>query len=61
MPIDPATGEQQKLDISGSYARTVGRSLYDYYIPVYAGVNSDTGAAQWERNFDDKDASGDYH
>jgi TonB-linked SusC/RagA family outer membrane protein len=60
MPIDPATGEQQKLDISGSYGRTVGRSLYDWYIPVYAGVNSDTGAAQWERNFDDKDGSGDY-
>ena len=60
LPIDPATGEQQKLDISGSYGRTVGRSLYDYYIPVYAGVNSDTGAAQWERNFDDKDGSGDF-
>lgn len=58
MPIDPATGEQQKLDVSGNYARTVGRSLYDYYMPVYAGVNVDTGAAQWERSFNDLDGDG---
>jgi len=60
MPIDPATGEQQKLDIDGSFARTVGRSLYDWYMPVYAGVNTETGAAQWERNFDDKNSNGTY-
>ena len=58
MPIDPATGEQQKLDQDGSFARTVGRSLYDWYMPVYAGVNIETGAAQWERNFDDKNSNG---
>jgi TonB-linked SusC/RagA family outer membrane protein len=58
MPIDPATGEQQKLDQDGSFARTVGRSLYDWYMPVYAGVNAATGAAQWERNFDDKNSNG---
>lgn len=58
MPIDPATGEQQKLDQDGSFARTVGRSLYDWYMPVYAGVNAETGAAQWERNFDDKNSNG---
>ncbi len=60
MPIDPATGEQQKLDQDGSFARTVGRSLYDWYMPVYAGVNAQTGAAQWERNFDDKNSNGVY-
>jgi len=60
MPIDPATGEQQKLDQDGNFARTVGRSLYDYYMPVYAGVNSENGAAQWERNFDDKNSNGTY-
>ena len=58
MPIDPATGEQQKLDQDGSFARTVGRSLYDWYMPVYAGVNAATGAAQWERNYDDKNSNG---
>ena len=45
LPIDPLTGEQQKIAINGQFAYEVGRSLYDRYIPVYAGVNSDTGAA----------------
>ena len=58
LPIDPATGEQQKLDISGNYGRAVGRSLYDWYIPVYSGVNPATGAAQWERNYDDINNNG---
>ncbi|MDA1143984.1 MAG: SusC/RagA family TonB-linked outer membrane protein [Bacteroidetes bacterium] len=57
LPIDPATGEQQKF-INGSFAYEVGRSKYDWYMPVYSGVNAETGAAQWERNFDDKNSNG---
>jgi TonB-linked SusC/RagA family outer membrane protein len=60
LPIDPLTGEQQKIAINGQYAYEVGRSLFDRYIPVYAGVNSDTGASQWERSFDDKNGDGVY-
>ena len=60
MPIDPATGLQQNLDISGRFGRAKGRSLYEFYIPVYKGVDSDTGAAQWERIFNDLDSSGDF-
>jgi TonB-linked SusC/RagA family outer membrane protein len=60
LPIDPGTGEQQKLSIQGSFAYEVGRSLYDRYIPVYVGVNPDNGAAQWERNFDDVDGNGEF-
>jgi len=58
MPIDPATGLEQNLDVSGRYGRQKGRSLYDFYIPVYTGVNSDTGAAEWERYYDDVNANG---
>jgi TonB-linked SusC/RagA family outer membrane protein len=58
MPIDPTTGEEQRFDQEGSYGRTAGRSLYDWYMPVYVGVNSQTGAAQWERYFDDMDNDG---
>ena len=32
MPIDPATGLQQNLDISGRFGRAKGRSLYEFYI-----------------------------
>ena len=53
MPIDPATGLEQNLDVSGRYGRQKGKSLYDFYIPVYTGVNSETGAAEWERYYDD--------
>ena len=60
LPIDPSTGEQQELAINGQFAYEVGRSLYDRYIPVYAGVNSATGAAQWERYFDDVNGDGAY-
>jgi len=58
LPIDPTTGEEQRFDQDGSYGRTAGRSLYDWYMPVYAGVNSENGAAQWERYFDDVDNNG---
>ncbi len=61
MPIDPSTGEQQKFDSNGRFGRAVGRSIYDFYIPVYSGVNELTGAAQWERNYQDVDGSGDYN
>ncbi|MDP5231579.1 MAG: SusC/RagA family TonB-linked outer membrane protein [Cellulophaga sp.] len=60
LPIDPATGEQQKLNINGQFAYEIGRSLYDRYIPVYVGVNPETGAAQWERSFDDLDGNGEF-
>tara|TARA_R110000868_G_scaffold149070_1_gene371312 strand:- start:7108 stop:10377 length:3270 start_codon:yes stop_codon:yes gene_type:complete len=60
LPIDPATGEQQKLSFNGTFAYEVGRSLYDRYIPVYAGVNPATGAAMWERSFDDLDGNGEF-
>ncbi|WP_028376467.1 SusC/RagA family TonB-linked outer membrane protein [Leeuwenhoekiella sp. MAR_2009_132] len=60
LPIDPTTGQEQRFDQSGSYGRTAGRSLYDWYMPVYAGVNSENGAAQWERYFDDVDNNGEF-
>lgn len=60
LPIDPTTGEEQRFDQAGSYGRTAGRSLYDWYMPVYVGVNQATGAAQWERYFDDVDGNGVY-
>jgi TonB-linked SusC/RagA family outer membrane protein len=58
MPIDPATGEQKVLDISGAYGRAVGRSIYDYYMREWAGVDPTTGQAQWNLYFDDKNGDG---
>lgn len=60
LPIDPTTGREQLFDEAGIYGRAAGRSLYDFYMPVYAGVNSNTGAAQWERHYDDVDNNGEF-
>ncbi|MHA7099027.1 TonB-linked SusC/RagA family outer membrane protein [Roseivirga pacifica] len=58
MPIDPATGEEKVLDIAGSYGRTVGRSLFDYYMREWAGVNPDDGTAMWNLYYDDANGNG---
>lgn len=33
--------------ISGNYFFTEGRSIYDFYLPTYAGVDPETGESQW--------------
>jgi TonB dependent receptor len=32
---------------NGQFQYTVGHDLQEYYLPIWAGVNSQTGAAQW--------------
>jgi hypothetical protein len=58
--MDPATGKRKVIDPSGAYALAKGHSSYEYYMREWAGVNPDTGYAQWYRNFDDKNANGAY-
>ncbi len=60
LPIDPTTGEEQLFDEVGSYGRAAGRSIYDWYMPVYAGVNPENGSAQWERYFEDVNNDGEF-
>ncbi|AJA67909.1 MULTISPECIES: SusC/RagA family TonB-linked outer membrane protein [Myroides] len=47
MPIDPSTGREKVLDVNGIYGRSKGYSLGDFYMREWAGVNSETGQAQW--------------
>lgn len=59
MPIDDTTGQQKVLDVSeAGYGRTVGRSLYDFYMREWAGVNPQTGAAMWNVNYVDTNGNG---
>ena len=58
MPIDPATGKEKLFDPSGIYGLAKDHSAYEYYMRDYAGVNPDTGYAQWYRNFDDANGNG---
>ena len=54
MPLDPATGEQKLID----NGRSVGHSLYDFYIREWAGVDVETGAATWNMYYDDANGNG---
>lgn len=59
MPFDNATGMDKIIDVSeASFGRSAGRSLYDFYMREYAGVNSQTGAAQWFVNYVDNNNNG---
>lgn len=58
MPIDVSTGKPKNFDNNGAYGLAEGHNVYEYYMRVWAGVNPDTGYAQWERYFDDKNSDG---
>ncbi|NVJ45865.1 MAG: SusC/RagA family TonB-linked outer membrane protein [Cytophagia bacterium] len=60
MPIDPATDAPKVLDIAGGFGRTEGRSLFDYYMREWAGVDPADGRAMWNLYYDDADNNGAY-
>ncbi|BAV94500.1 TonB-dependent receptor [Ichthyobacterium seriolicida] len=45
----------QKEVIEGTKKWMVGKSIYDFFIPEYAGVDPKDGMAQWYKNEKDKD------
>jgi TonB-linked SusC/RagA family outer membrane protein len=58
MPIEPSTGLPKILDQSGNYGRAEGRSLFDFYIREWAGVNPDNGRALWNEYYHDANSNG---
>ncbi|MPT33032.1 MAG: SusC/RagA family TonB-linked outer membrane protein [Chryseobacterium sp.] len=61
MPFDPATLGPKILDVSEvGYGRAQGHSIYDYYMREWAGVNSQTGAAQWVMHYVDTNGNGQF-
>lgn len=53
MPIDPSTGKEKIIDVQGSYGWAKGRSLFDFYIRNFAGVDPATGTSMWTVYYDD--------
>jgi TonB-linked SusC/RagA family outer membrane protein len=53
MPLDPATGEPQILTPNGSYGWSKGRSIFDFYMREWAGVDPTDGAPMWFQYYDD--------
>ena len=61
LPIEPSTGEPKFFDESMSpWGRKEGKSLYDYYIRSFEGVNPDTGLSEWKVFYLDNDGDGKY-
>ncbi|WP_100616307.1 SusC/RagA family TonB-linked outer membrane protein [Confluentibacter citreus] len=58
MPIDPQTGAPAAHNIVGLYGYSQGRSIYDFYIREYAGVDPADGYPMWFRYFDDVNSNG---
>lgn len=59
MPIDPATSLPKVLDTSNApFAWAEGRSVYDFYMPEWAGVDPATGVPMWYMNYNDINDNG---
>lgn len=54
MPFDDTTGERKFYEIQRGYAWSKGHSLYDFYMREYAGVDPQTGAAQYNQYYNVK-------
>jgi hypothetical protein len=60
MPFDAAEGRGKIIDIDGAFGRAEGHSRYDFYMPVWAGVNAANGNPLWETNYVDANANGEF-
>jgi TonB-linked SusC/RagA family outer membrane protein len=60
MPIENATGKPKPINISDRYGHSKGRSIYDFYIREWAGVNETNGNPQWTEHWVDENNNNQY-
>jgi hypothetical protein len=60
MPIENSTGKPKVINIDGLFGQSLGRSIYDYYIREWAGVDPANGNPMWIENWSDKNSNGQY-
>jgi TonB-linked SusC/RagA family outer membrane protein len=53
MPIDPVTGKEKPLDVQTRYGYSVGRSIFDFYLREYVGVDAADGRSTWTVYYND--------
>ncbi|MBJ6117293.1 SusC/RagA family TonB-linked outer membrane protein [Pontibacter sp. BT310] len=58
MPLDFTTGERKPLDVQGNYAWAKGRSIYDFYMREWAGVDPADGKGMWNVTYNDLNGNG---
>jgi TonB-linked SusC/RagA family outer membrane protein len=61
MPIDPATGREKLIDPQGNYGWGAGRSIFDFYMREWAGVDSNDGRGTWTVYYQDLNADGQFN
>ena len=60
MPIDNSTGLPKVVNVRGRFGLSQGRSIYDYYIREWAGVDPANGNPMWIENWSDENSNGQY-
>jgi len=58
MPLDPSTGNPKIIDVQGAYGWATGKSVYDFYIRQFDGVDPTDGRSTWKVYYDDLNANG---
>ena len=60
MPIENSTGLPKVVNVRGRFGLSQGRSIYDYYIREWAGVDPANGNPMWIENWSDENSNGQY-
>lgn len=58
MPIDASSGTNKVIDIQGTRGWAVGRSIFDFFMREWAGVDPTNGAPLWFQYWDDQNNNG---
>lgn len=59
MPLDPSAGYKPKvIDVQGAYGWSQGRSVFDYFIRNFNGVDPTDGKSTWTVYYDDINLDG---
>ena len=58
MPIDPSTSTNKIIDVQGIFGYAKGKSIYDFYLQEWAGIDKNTGVGQWTVHYVDTNGNG---
>jgi len=58
MPTDPTTNLPKEIDVQSPYAWAKDRSIFDYYMRDFAGVDPLDGASTWKVFYTDNNGNG---
>ena len=60
MPIENSTGLPKVINVDGRFGLSQGKSIYDYYMREWAGVDPANGNPMWIENWSDENSNGQY-